>query len=273
MKQYIQVTIPVAQHELREILIAQLSVAGYEAFEEEEAALKAFIETGLFSEQQLQLLLEPHSLAYESSLLPVTNWNEEWEKNFQPVIVDDFCGIRAGFHAPLRGVQHEIVITPKMSFGTGHHATTHMMVQLLRTVDVFGKYVFDFGTGTGILAILACKLGAKAIVAIDNDEWSVLNATENMAANDCGHISLSLSGNIPTHRPFDIILANINRHVIEATMTQLKAVLKPGGYALLSGLLQEDFEDIVALAEHSGLQYHERLERLGWIGLKFRLPE
>ena len=142
MQQYIQVTIPVIQQDIREMLVAQLGELNYEAFEEEEGALKAFILQNDFDEKSLNEVLLPHDLSFQSELLPITNWNEEWEKNFQPVIIDDFCAIRANFHEPIATVQHEIVITPKMSFGTGHHATTEMMIRLMRTVDTTCKNIF-----------------------------------------------------------------------------------------------------------------------------------
>ncbi|HYE55500.1 MAG TPA: 50S ribosomal protein L11 methyltransferase [Chitinophagaceae bacterium] len=271
MKQHIQVTIPVSGQELREILVAQLSYAGYEAFEETDAELKAFIEQQQFDEAALKALLQLHELNFSSALLPATNWNEEWERNFQPVIVEDFCAVRASFHAPVAGVQHEIIITPKMSFGTGHHATTYMMVQLMRTIDFSEKYVFDFGTGTGILAILAEKLGAKMIVAMDNDEWSMLNAAENMTANHCSSVRLLHADNIPLTESFDIILANINKQVILDTLKQMKEKLLPGGYIMLSGLLGSDEEAVREEASKNGLSFVQQQSRGGWIAFLLRL--
>src|SRR5205085_7037613 len=139
---------------------------------------------------------------------------EEWEKNFERVIIDDFVAIRAPFHKPIQKVTHEIVITPKMSFGTGHHATTFMMIQQMQDVDFKNKKVLDFGTGTGILAILAEKLGATKITAIDNDEWSISNANENIKTNNCRNIQLLLSDSPMLSQKFDVILANINKSVI-----------------------------------------------------------
>ncbi len=124
-------------------------------------------------------------LSFSKTIIEETNWNQVWESNFDPVIVDDFVAVRAHFHEPIKNVQHEIVITPKMSFGTGHHATTYMMMQQMRELDFAGKNVFDFGTGTGVLAILAEKLGAQKVIAIDNDDWSIENADENVKRNNC----------------------------------------------------------------------------------------
>ncbi|HYF30954.1 MAG TPA: 50S ribosomal protein L11 methyltransferase [Chitinophagaceae bacterium] len=269
MKQYVQVSIPVTQEETSNILVAQLGDMQYEAFEETEGLLKAFIPQDAFDETSLQMLMSEYGLSYRAEVLPVTNWNTEWEKNFQPVTIDDFCAVRAGFHQPVTSVQHEIVITPKMSFGTGHHATTAMMIQLMRTVDFRGKYVFDFGTGTGILAILADKLGAKEVLAIDNDDWSMSNAAENMAANHCSSIRLQNAGNIPLHQSFDIIMANINKHVIVETFHTMHKQLSTGGVMLLSGLLQTDADDINAMAISCGLMFRQQYSNLGWIALRY----
>ncbi len=157
---YYAITIPAPQ-ELRDVLVALLSDMGYEGFEERPDALVAFIPEADFEENNLQGLVGSHGLDYTKEKIGQANWNAIWESSFEPVLVEDFCGIRAGFHAPLGdAVAHEIIITPKMSFGTGHHATTYSMVKLMRDVDFKGKRVFDFGSGTGILAILADKLGA-----------------------------------------------------------------------------------------------------------------
>lgn len=271
MKQYVQVTIPVTEQSVQELLIAQLSLEGYDAFEQDEVLLKAFIEELQFNETVLKDVLSAYALQFEKTVLPATNWNHEWEKNFQPVIVDDFCGIRAAFHSPLADVEHEIIITPKMSFGTGHHATTFMMMQLMRTIDFSNKYVFDFGTGTGVLAILADKLGAKEVIAIDNDEWGILNATENVAANKCDHVVVENTGNIPASKSFDIILANINKTVIVETIKQMIAQLSNNGFVLLSGLLETDFADVHELAATNGLSLLQQSSRSGWIALKYQL--
>lgn len=269
MQNHIQVSIPVAQQDMQDLLVAQLSLVGYDVFEQENTLLKAFIKEDAFNEAELQEVLRRYALGYEHAVLPATNWNHEWEKNFEPVIIDDFCGIRASFHEPIKNVQHEIIITPKMSFGTGHHATTHMMVQLMRTVDFTDKYVFDFGTGTGVLAILAGMSGAAGVLAIDNDEWSMLNAGENLSANRCEHVELMNTGNIPASKSFDIILANINKQVIAGTLKQMSGQLAANGSMLLSGLLENDFDEIHALAVENGLQLQQQLVRSGWIALKF----
>jgi ribosomal protein L11 methyltransferase len=184
------------------------------------------------------------------------------------VVVDEFCAIRADFHEPIQNVAHEIVITPKMSFGTGHHATTYMMIQQMKDMDFAGKTVFDFGTGTGILAILAEKLGAANIMAIDVDEWSIENARENIERNGCSKISVELSSIIP-QQPFDIILANINRNVILQYLQELKQSLHNNSLLLLSGLLNTDEKDIVQVCEKQQLQLIRQTEKNNWISLLF----
>jgi ribosomal protein L11 methyltransferase len=177
---YIEIRFIEPSEEASDILIAMLSDLQYEGFEEEENILKAFIPKSLFNEERLKEIEEEFQLKYSVTELPDTNWNKVWESNFQPVIVENFCVVRAGFHEPIKDVEHEIIITPKMSFGTGHHATTYMMLQQMKDIDFKGKHVMDFGTGTGVLAILANKLGAASVIAIDSDSWSIENAAENL---------------------------------------------------------------------------------------------
>jgi ribosomal protein L11 methyltransferase len=180
--------------------------------------------------------------------------------------VGGFCTVRADFHDPLPGAQHEIIITPKMSFGTGHHATTYMMIEQMGNIDFEYKAVFDFGTGTGILAILAEKLGAVNITAIDVDEWSITNAKENFERNSCSKIRVAQSSNIPPEQ-FDIILANINRNVILNYLAELKKALTPGGYILLSGLLTTDEEAVLSASSGLELILRTRNERNNWLSV------
>ena len=178
-----------------------------------------------------------------------------------------FCAVRASFHEPVPGVEHEIIITPKMSFGTGHHATTYIMIQFLQQLDIKGKRVLDFGTGTGILAILAERLGATGVTAIDNDDWSIENAAENIAVNKCTGIKLSKAGDLKELGHFDVILANINRHVLLANMLDLKQHLALGGVLILSGLLPDDAPVIEAKAAENDLGIFEQKNYNNWIGL------
>ncbi|HEU4471453.1 MAG TPA: 50S ribosomal protein L11 methyltransferase [Flavisolibacter sp.] len=251
----------------QEILISQLAELGAEGFEQTEEVLLAYFPALDFKSYEVNELLKTYS--FDTSTVEEQNWNEVWESNFQPVVVDDFCAIRAEFHPSFNSVvEHEIVITPKMSFGTGHHATTFMMIRQMRGMDFAGKKVFDFGTGTGILAILAEKLGAIAISAIDVDEWSIRNAGENAERNKCSHIELALSTEVPAGK-FDIILANINRHVILQYLPLLKKALNARGYLLLSGLMTSDEQDVVEACSGLGLQFAQRDERSNWISLLY----
>ena len=263
---HLQITIPTADPARQEILIALLSTIGYEGFEQEDTALQAFIPEVQFDAEALNELLQGHS--YSILRLEEKNWNEEWEKNFQPVQVEGFCAIRAHFHAPIPGVVHELVITPKMSFGTGHHATTYMMLQAMKDLDFRGRRVLDFGTGTGVLAILAERLGAGEVLAIDNDDWSIDNALENVATNHCTRITVRKSDSIPAGEPFDIILANINKHVIMSQLVVIGQQLAPGGVILLSGLLIDDIKDIENEAVKTNLTVTLKLTKGQWICLR-----
>jgi len=271
---YLQIAIPTPDPSLQEILIARLSALGYEGFEEHDDYLDAYIPETNFDAQALQDILLGHQLTCHTERLEQRNWNEEWEKNFQPVVVDDFCAIRAGFHAPIARVEHELVITPKMSFGTGHHATTYMMIDAMRRLDFTGKSVFDFGTGTGVLAILAERLGARQVLAIDHDDWSIDNAGENSRENHCNAITLIKSDTVPSQpNGFDIILANINKHVILQHLPLIGQQLRKGGVILLSGLLVEDEPEIRAAAVKNNLPISVRMTKGNWICLECRKEE
>jgi ribosomal protein L11 methyltransferase len=254
--------------EMTGILIAGLSESGFEGFEEQEDRLLAYIPEGKWRPRDLQNFLDPYSLTYEAERLPEKNWNGEWEKNFQPVRVNDFCAIRASFHEPLQGVVHEIVITPKMSFGTGHHATTYMMVEAMQALDFRGRAVLDFGTGTGILAILARKLGARDVIAIDHDDWSISNALENIGENRVTGISVKKMDTLAAVGHFEVILANINKNVIVNELHSMTQHLSGDGVILLSGLLEQDFEDIEKAAAGEQFLIRRKLTRANWICLQ-----
>jgi ribosomal protein L11 methyltransferase len=265
---HLQITIEVTEPSLQEILIALLTELGYEGFEQQPDALQAFLPEVAFDPAELTALLKPMDLVYTTKLLAERNWNEEWEKNFSPVQVGDFCAIRAHFHAPIPGVTHELVITPKMSFGTGHHATTFMMLRAMEEVDFSDKTVLDFGTGTGVLAILADRLGASQVLAIDNDDWSIENAKENIRENSCIKINLRKATAPPANQQFDVILANINKHILMREMALIAQQLKQGGVILMSGLLVEDFEDIDNQAKKNNLSVSARTAKGSWSCLK-----
>ncbi len=269
MSNYCELTILTSEGTIREQLIAQLAEIGYDGFEESDTTLKAYIIEPHFSDIKLDNLFNKYSITYSKSIIYKQNWNVLWESNFEPVHVDDFVGIRAGFHPPLQNVAHEIVITPKMSFGTGHHATTYTVMQMMRELDCTGKSVFDFGTGTGILAILAEKLGATSIVAVDNDDWCIENALENISINNCNHIDIEKVSELIFNQKFDIILANINKNIILNHIHTLREGLISGGQLLLSGLLVEDEKDILTACSLLGLHHKQTIARNGWIAAWF----
>ena len=265
---HLQITISTYEPAQQDILIALLADMGYEGFEQQDDALQAFLPEDAFDAAALTALLGPMDLAFQTRLLAKRNWNEEWEKNFSPVQLGDFCAIRAHFHAPIPGVSHELIITPKMSFGTGHHATTFMMLEAMQQVDFKEKTVLDFGAGTGVLAILAERLGASRVLAIDNDNWSIENAKENIKENNCIRIELRKAETIPGNQQFDIILANINKHILIREMAVIAQQLKQGGVILMSGLLMEDFEDIDNQAKINNLSVSARTTKGSWSCLK-----
>jgi len=263
----IEVTIQTT--ELQEILIALMGELGYEGFEQEELLLRAYVPEDRYDESALVELLRQYGLTYEQQRLAERNWNEEWEKNFEPVVVDKFCAIRAHFHAPVMQVEHDLVITPKMSFGTGHHATTFMMIRAMGELDFRGKRVLDFGTGTGVLAILAERLGAESVLAIDNDDWSIANAEENIETNGCKRVKVSKVDSLSAvDEQFDVLLANINKHVILAEMDAMGQHLAKGGVILLSGLLEDDYKDIENESVKIKYSISVRMTKGAWICLK-----
>ncbi|MDB5252956.1 MAG: hypothetical protein JWP27_2125 [Flaviaesturariibacter sp.] len=263
---HIQVTIE-ADEEKQEILIALLSDLNAVGFEQTGTHLVAYFPENDFPSYDVSAALTGHT--FQTTTVAETNWNEEWEKNFDPVVVDDFCAVRAHFHEPLKGVEHDILITPKMSFGTGHHATTFLMMRGMRTIDLQGKRVFDFGTGTGVLAILAEMRGAASVLATDIDEWSIRNSLENVENNGCSRITIELNDSVPAGQSFDVILANINRNVILAHFPALKEALAGNGTILFSGLMTSDRGAIIGAGETLGLRLVEDKERSNWISLLF----
>lgn len=233
--------------EVSDIIIAELSNIGYYGFLEEAGFLKAYIESNKFDQTVVEELGLKFALEITFLDIAETNWNADWESSFEPVIVEDFVAIRADFHKPVKTVQHEIVITPKMSFGTGHHATTYLVLEAMQHFDWKNKSVLDFGTGTGILAILAEKLGANEILAIDNNQWSIENSIENVASNKCNKIQIVEAEVLPDKKQFDFIIANINKHVLIEHCNAICKALSSNSILILSGLLVIDESDIINL--------------------------
>jgi len=249
-----------------EQLIALLNEQGFEGFEEEGHYLKAFIPENKFDAVEFSLLLDKFAdIIYTQTTVEHINWNQKWEEDFKPVIVDEFVGIRAHFHPPIAGCLYEIIITPKMSFGTGHHATTHLMIQQMRSIDFAGKKVLDFGTGTGILAILADKKGALSVLAVDYDEWSITNTIENLNQNNSQNVRVEKYDAVPMNEKFDIILANINLNVILSNLEAIVKVVKPGAQILLSGFLKENEDEMGAALAHSGLEHLHSAAKGDWM--------
>lgn len=269
MENYIQLRFGDLDAPGKEILVAQLADIGFEGFEEGTDYLIGCIEETLYDEAALLDAIDSARYTFDVAIIEQKNWNEQWERSFEPVVVGDFCAIRAGFHLPVSGVQHDLVITPKMSFGTGHHATTFLVIQLMQLIGFSGRKVLDFGTGTGVLAILAEKLQADYITAIDNDDWSITNAQENILQNNCLNINLEKANTINLNESFDVILANINKNVIIANLPALAKHLQINGVLVLSGLLKGDYQEIVDCASKEHLVLDALLDKNDWIALQF----
>jgi len=256
-----------------DILIAELSELGFDSFVETVDGLLAYVKKENWNPialSNVQILSDENfKIGFQVSEIEQENWNERWEKNFKPINVDNQCVIRAPFH-DIPEVTFDIVITPKMSFGTGHHETTHMMLQLVLALDFTGKTVLDMGCGTGVLAILAAMKGASSVDAIDIDNWSYLNAQENVAGNNCEHINV-FEGDVSllTNQNYDIIMANINRNILLADISIYVDHLKKGGILLLSGFYKEDIPLISNECKANGLSFQENLEKNNWVASKY----
>ncbi len=256
-----------------EILVAELGEAGFESFVEDEDGITAYIPSRDFNKDSLleiQILKSNEfEISYTSREIEPVNWNSEWEKNFTPLIVDEKCSIRAPFHEK-PDTEFDIVIEPKMSFGTGHHATTHMMVQFILKDEWQGKKVLDMGCGTGVLAILAAMKGATEVDAIDIDNWCYLNSVENAQRNNAELISVyEGDAELLKGKNYDRIIANINRNILLGDIQVYSACLNSGGKLYLSGFYSEDFEAIEKECKRNSLTFNEQLERENWIALRF----
>jgi ribosomal protein L11 methyltransferase len=256
--------------ELNDILVALLAEAPFDTFEEKEDGLIAYLPADKDYETEAEALLEDlaeqFELSWERTYIKGENWNEIWESNFQPVVVRDFCAVRADFHEPIAGVQHELVINPKMAFGTGHHETTWMCMSQMQTLNIAGKSLLDYGCGTGVLAILAARLGAVHIEAVDIESESYQNTIDNSQINHTPQVVARL-GDITAVQgtEFDGILANINRHIILDSLPQLSRMTKPGGWLLLSGILLQDEQIVVEAAQAVGFELVELNKRGNWL--------
>jgi ribosomal protein L11 methyltransferase len=256
-----------------EILIAELGEKPFESFVESYFGIVAYIQKSLWKENVLDdiyILNSPEfTISYRIEEIDQVNWNEEWEKNFEAIDVDGNCHVRAPFH-PKTDAEFDIVIEPKMSFGTGHHETTHMMIQHLLAMNVTDLKTLDMGCGTAILAILAEMKGAKPIDAIDIDNWCYLNSIENAERNNCSQITVyEGDAALLAGKKYDLIIANINRNILLNDMNAYTDCLNAGGTILFSGFYTEDIPSINASCVENGLKFVSQLERNNWVSLKY----
>ena len=271
---YIQVNCTIQSTELtliQEMLMHELVSIDYESFTETETGLTAYIAAPSFDASKLDTITFPTdlslgSIAYSWELIKDQNWNEEWEKNFQPVIIANTCHIRAPFHDPRPDMAYEIVMQPKMAFGTGHHETTSLMVEHMLSLDVANHTVLDMGCGTGVLAILASMLGATSILAIDIDEWAYNSTIENSLANKINNITAQQGDIDLIHGlQFQTILANINRNILLTQMPHYADALIAGGHLLLSGIYKTDLPIIQQSTTANGFSLLKVLEKNNWV--------
>lgn len=258
-----------------EILLAELGEKDFESFEETDNGLVAYIQQHLDHEDILNdiriLQSADFTINYTKEKITQVNWNEEWEKNFSPIDVDGICYVRAPFHAT-KNADYEIVIEPKMSFGTGHHETTYLMMKYLLKLDVKDKTVLDMGCGTAILAILAMMKGGKQADAIDIDRWCYENSLENIEKNNIQNITV-IEGDasvLPTMPKYELVIANINRNILLADISQYVKTMKANSDILFSGFYTEDIPEIKAEAEQNGLVFVDSMEKNNWVALHFQ---
>ncbi len=256
-----------------DILLAELGELGFDSFVETEDGLQAYILEEYYKEDLLKyvfVLNNPEfEIKYNTKTIEQVNWNAEWEKNFTPIVVSDNCRVRAPFHDK-GNEEYDIIIEPKMSFGTGHHATTHMMIQHILKDDFIGKKVLDMGCGTAVLAILAEMRGAGPLDAIDIDEWCYLNSIENAERNNCTKITVEQGdASLLSNRKYDIIIANINRNILLNDMKTYANCLSKDGVIYLSGFYEEDLDLIKSECTNQGLTYVNHYVKDQWVAAKF----
>ena len=253
-----------------EILMAELIEVGFDSFTEETDGILGYIQKDLLVESELKNLdifeNQEVQIEYTFAEMPNINWNEEWEKNFDPINIEDQVLIRAEFHET-QNIPHEIIIQPKMSFGTGHHATTYLMIQQMLDMDLKDKTVLDMGCGTSVLAIFAKQMGAGKTLAIDIDEWSVENSIENAARNNVEFIIEQGTAENLGKENFDVILANINRNILISDIPTYVSILNEGGKLLLSGLCFFDVDDILEVCNAENLTLEKKIQREEWVSL------
>ena len=237
---------------------------------ETDEGLEAYIPSADYQDPQtlseIQELAQTHKLVFKAEEMPDVNWNQEWESYFEPVLVDDFCQVRATFHQPQTGFKYDLLINPQMSFGTGHHQTTYLCIKALKQLDLANKSVFDYGCGTGILAILTALMGAKSISGIDIDEWAINNSVENAELNNVKWDLIKQAKLEEVKpKPYDLILANINRNVLLDSAKALATFAHQNTYLITSGYLSQDAKSIELGFEAVGFKLRERLELENWV--------
>tara|TARA_X000001036_G_scaffold187948_1_gene177165 strand:+ start:351 stop:1181 length:831 start_codon:yes stop_codon:yes gene_type:complete len=244
---------------LTELLIAELSMLSYDSFEEHHMGFSAYCTVANFNQCPLDSLIKKYkqsgTISYTTEFIARANWNTYWEKNYAPVIIANKIIVRATFHKPQDHFKHQIVIHPKMSFGTGHHATTSLILESQLSIDHHKKKIYDFGTGTGVLSILAHQLGAMQIIATDIDDWCIENAEENFKLNNCsGRVLKGVVRDLALKNQADIIIANINKNVLLNEMPEYTRLLAKGGFLILSGFYEKDTPAICSQAKKLGLK-------------------
>ncbi len=255
-----------------DLLIAKLFELGVNGMEESTNGLRAYAYVDQLDEESLNQFSSGAGLTFSIHEVKEQNWNALWESNFEPVVIPGKVYVRAEFHPRVEGFDHDILITPKMSFGTGHHATTMMMMKLMLEIDLVGKKVIDFGSGTGILSILALKLGASRVEAIDNEPWSVENAIDNATLNNCSQVNVSLASDLAEIASVDVLLANINKSILIEHAASIFQHVIPGGYIIISGLLRSDYDDILMIYTPFLNEPINMLQEGDWIALVFKKP-
>jgi ribosomal protein L11 methyltransferase len=265
---YTEIHIESLTPELKEILVSLLADRNFESFAGEDDELLAYIPSEHFSREQVEKVCGQFGLNFVVKEIAGRNWNEEWEKNFEPVLIAGKCYIRAPFHPSRPEYPFEIVIEPKMSFGTAHHETTSMMIETMLDMNFQDKKVLDMGSGTGILAILASMMGAREVDAIDNDEWAFSNAKENVNRNDAGRITVKMGDVDAARSGYDVILANINRNVLTSQIPEYSRKMK-SGELVMSGFYEEDIPVIKFSATSHGFTFDSMLTKNRWVALRF----
>ena len=272
---YIELTLEIEPiSPFRDIIMSDLGDVGFESFVDTDTGLKAYIPKPDFDENAVKRVIdnvENCSVTYAVEEMPDENWNAVWESTHEPVLVEDFCWVYAPFHSINTEVKYNILIEPKMSFGTAHHSTTYMMLSFLRDEELEGRKVLDMGSGTGVLAILAKMKGAAETDAIDNDEWAYRNALENVEANGCTGINVLLGDAQLLNEKglYDVVIANINRNILLRDMHAYIEHLNTGGTLLLSGFYEHDIPSIRQEAEKNGMAFESFRERNEWVACKF----